>query len=103
MKISDNGQQRSEVYGNIESKPLIRPAEQLRHENQVCRAGNRQEFGQTLDERQDDGGKQFQFNSPVEDRARPYRMSDPEDSNLLPVHSKCNKSFSQTDPGPRDK
>ena len=43
------------MQGHIEGEPLVHPSEQPRHEDEVGGAGNRQEFGETLQQGQQDG------------------------------------------------
>jgi hypothetical protein len=38
----------------VERQPLVRPAEELRHQDQVPRARDRQELGDPLDDREND-------------------------------------------------
>ena len=52
-KIDEHGQQRAHVYGDIEGETLVGPSQQPRQKYQVGGAGNRQEFGKTLEHRQD--------------------------------------------------
>ena len=45
----DNGQQRAEVHGDVECQPLILPLHEVRDQDEMARARNRQELGQSLD------------------------------------------------------
>ena len=54
-EIGDDGEQRADVHGDVEGEPLVRPAEEIRHEHEVARARDRQELGEALHEREDDG------------------------------------------------
>ncbi len=54
-EVGDDGEQRADVHGDVEGEPLVLPAEQVRHQHEVARARDRQELGQALDDREDDG------------------------------------------------
>lgn len=49
-KIADDGGQRYELHGGGESGARILPTQQGRHDPHVCRRGDRQQFGDPLDD-----------------------------------------------------
>ena len=53
-EVGDDGHQRAEVDRDIELEPLVGPVREIRHENQVARARNRQELSDSLNDGKDD-------------------------------------------------
>ncbi len=51
-EIDQYRQQRADMGGDIQGQPLIRPAEELRHQDEVAGGGDGQEFGDALHHRQ---------------------------------------------------
>src|SRR5690625_1532275 len=56
------------MYRDVESQALIGPAQQLTGQNQMRRAGNRQEFRQPLNQSQNDDVQRFHRQSLVINR-----------------------------------
>ena len=53
-EIGDDRQQRSDMHGNVDHRPLIGRASKNRHQNQVAGRRDRKECGDSLNDRDDE-------------------------------------------------
>jgi hypothetical protein len=58
-EVDQHREQRADVHGHVKGQPLVGPAEEMRHQDQVTRARDRQELGQALHDGEDDGLKEI--------------------------------------------
>ena len=54
-EVDQHGEQAADVGGEVEDLPLVGPAEEARHQDEVRRRAHRQELGEPLHDGEDDG------------------------------------------------